>query len=397
MPMNRSSRLVGFTYVTLFVYSIASSVSITGPVMPLYVKSLGVSVIGWSVLVAALAVGMFLSEWVWGSLGDRTDRRLLMLLSVLALSGFSLLYTVHSLLPFFVVLQFATGALIVAIGPLTRSYISDESPGASMGLYVSLWWMFFLLGRVVGPLLGAYIAQTWAFEYSFWASSLISVLLAVFILVSFPREMHRRQAPKPNMLGSLKLVLGRRSARFLFLSALCMFMEFSLISSFLPLYAYGEIKMSTVAVGVLVSSVSGAQLVAMPLVGWLSDKFGRKRTALVGCLASSCLFLLYFAAGSGFQVLIVSIAIGLAFSGTALLLAMVPDVTPATMQATTMGVYGSFEDLGSITAPLLFGFVWSVFGPVYIFAATSIIEFMAVLLIHGIKQTTGKKAWNEVR
>jgi MFS family permease len=387
IQLNSRVRLLSFAYLTLLFYSIASTVSFNGPVMPLYVDSLGIGVIGWSVLVAVQAIGMFLAEWIWGSLSDRTDRRLLMLVSVLAMSVLSLLYSFRQLVPVFMVLEFLTGVLFVAIGPLSRSYVSDASPEKSIGLYASLWWMFFVLGRVVGPLLGSYIAQTWAFEYSFWATSLMSLLLAVFILVSFPSERARHQVPKADMVSTLKRVLSRRSAMLLFLSAAFIFTGRTLVSSFLPLYASQEIKMSTVDVGVLFASVSAAQLVTMPIVGWLSDRFGRRRTTVLGLIATSGLFLLYFLADTSYQVLAVSVAVGMGFSGTSLLLAIIPDVTPTAMQGATIGIYGSFEDLGVIVGPLLFGFVWSTIGPVYIFAAASITQLIGAVLVYRIKQT----------
>ncbi len=372
--------------MTLLFYSIASTVSFSGPVMPLYVDSLGITVIGWSVLVAVQAAGMFLAEWIWGNLSDRTDRRLLMLVSILAMSVLSPLYTLRSLLPVFIALQFFNGVLFVAIGPLTRSYVTEAAPAKSVGLYASLWWLFLVLGRVIGPLLGTYIAQTWAFEYSFWATSAISLLMAVFVLVSFPSERSRHQAHKGDMVGALRRVLSRRSAKLLFLSAALIFMGRTVTSSFLPLYASQQIKMSTVDVGVLFASVSAAQLVAMPIVGWLADKFGRSRTTVLGLLATSALFLLYFFADTSYLVLVVSIAVGIGFSGSALLLAMIPDVTPSAMQGATIGIYGSFEDLGIIVGPLLFGFVWSAFGPVYIFAASAITQLVGAVLVYGIKQ-----------
>lgn len=384
--MGSAIRRASAAYLTLMLYSVASTVSVSGPVMPLYVDSLGINIIGWSVLVAVQAVGMFVSEWVWGSLGDRTDRRLLMLVSLLSMSLLSVLYTFSQLIPFFIVLQFVTGVLFVAIGPLTRSYVSDASPQQSIGLYASLWWFFYALGRVIGPILGTFIAQAWSYAYAFWATSIISILLAAFVLISFPNEKRPHEQVKPSLVAGLKRVLSRRSARLLFLSTAFIFMGRALTSSYLPLYASQEIKMSTVDVGILFAAVSAAQLVAMPVVGWLSDRFGRKRTALVGLVVTSGLFLLYFLATTSYQVFVVSIAIGIGFSGTSLLLAMIPDVTPSTMQGTAIGIYGSFEDLGVIGAPLLYGLVWSVFGPVYIFAATSITQLIGALLVYGIKQ-----------
>lgn len=136
----------------------------------------------------------------------------------------------------------------------------------------------------------------------------------------------------------------------------------------------------------LLASVWGAQLVAMPLLGWLSDRFGRKRTAFLGFILSSCLFLLYFLAGNSYQLLMVSIAVGVGLSGTTLLLAMIPDVAPNTMYGTAVGIYGSFEDLGVIIGPLVFGFVWSTYGPVFIFAASAITQILGALLVFAIDQ-----------
>jgi MFS family permease len=385
--LNSNLRRVSPAYLTLLLWNVTWAVSVSGPVMPLYVESLGIGVIGWSALAAASAFGMFLLEWVWGSLGDRTDRRLLMVLSVLCMSVLFVLYTFHVLVPFFILLQLLTGAIGVIIGPTTRAYVSGESPKESIGLYASLWWAFHTLGRVVGPLVGTYIAEMWSFEYSFYASSVLSIILALVIMVSFPSDKKSQRTGSPHGLAcGLKFVLDRRSARFLFLSAVFAFMGISVIRSFLPLYASEQIKMSTVEVGVLLASVSGAQLLAMPFLGWLSDKFGRKRTALLGLILSSCLFLLYFFAGTSYQLLMVSIAVGVGLSGASLLLAMIPDVAPSTMYGTAVGIYGSFEDLGIIIGPLVFGFVWSAYGPVFIFAASAITQILGALLVFAIEQ-----------
>lgn len=363
------------------------AISITGPVLPLYVESLGIDVMGWSVLAAASSLGMFLLEWVWGSLCDRTDRRLLMIASVLCMSVFFALYTHHGLVPYFIVLQLVSGAVAVVIGPTTRSYVSDESPEKAVGLYASLWWAFHTLGRAIGPLLGTYIAQMWSFEYSFYASSVLSIILAFIILVTFPSDKKRRITESQESIAHhLKTVLNRRSAGYLFLSTMFAFMGLSVIRSFLPIYASEQIKMSTVDVGVLLASFSGAQLVSMPLLGFLSDRFGRKRTTILGFTLSACLFMLYFLAGTSSELLMISIAVGVGLAGTSLLLAMIPDVTPNTMHGTAVGIYGSFEDLGVIIGPLLFGFVWSIHGPVFIFAAAAITQILGALLVFAINE-----------
>ena len=247
--MSRNIRHVIPACLTLFLWDIARSTSNSGPVLPLYVESLGVGIIAWSMLAAAFSVGAFLLEWVWGSLCDRTDRRLLMILSVLCMSVLFVLYTRPGLVHFFIVLQLLSGAVGVIIGPTTRVYVSDKSTEKSIGLYTSLWWTFHTLGSMVGPLLGTYIAQTWSFEYSFYASSTISIILAFVIIASFPSDKRRQTSGNlQSFARGLKSVLRIRSARYLFLSATCSFMGIAVVRSFLPLYASERIKMSTVEV-----------------------------------------------------------------------------------------------------------------------------------------------------
>ena len=361
------------------------SVSLNGPIMPLYVQSLGIGPMEWGVLAAAWATGMFLLEWVWGSLSDTIDRRWLIVLSALSMSIICFLFTVRALIPLFVVVALLSGALGVAMGPTTRAYLADESPEQSMGLYASLWWASFMLGQVLGPIAGTYIAQASSFEYSFYASSILAVFLAFFVLWSFPVAAKRSgKKRETNLLSGMKLVFSLRSARLLFLSAVLVFISRSLIITFLPLYASSIIMMSKLQVGILSASISGTQLVSMPALGWLSDRFGRKRTAVISYTIAGLLFLLYFLAKTIYQVFLVSIAVGVSLSGLFLLLALVPTVASSGTYGKVIGTYGSCEDLGIIIGPIIYGFVWSSYGPIYMFAVCSLAQLLGAFLVLGI-------------
>ncbi len=74
-------------YLIIVIWTIGWTASINGPVMPLYVESLGIGIVGWGLLAASAALGMFVLEWVWGALYDRVDLRVLMISSVLIIVG----------------------------------------------------------------------------------------------------------------------------------------------------------------------------------------------------------------------------------------------------------------------------------------------------------------------
>jgi MFS family permease len=144
--------------------------------------------------------------------------------------------------------------------------------------------------------------------------------------------------------------------------------------------------MSTIQVGTLISTVAASELIAILFLGWVSDRFGRRPLVIVGFLLCSGSFLLYILAYTTLQIFFVSTAVGLGLSASLLLLSLVPDVTPKRMYGTVVGIYGSCEDLGIITGPLLYGLVWSAIGPVYIFVAASITQMLAAALVLAIRR-----------
>jgi len=372
-------------FVTLLLWNVSWSVAITGPVLPLYIKSLGIDIAGWSTLAATYALGLFLFEWMWGSLNERIDRKHLLIFSLLCMSGVFVLYARHGSFFFFLVLQLLSGAVGAAVGPTTRAAVSEESSSQSAGLFASVWWVFSSAGVIIGPLIGTYIAQSSSFEYSFYASSALSLLLVIVVLLSFPESHQLAERPR-SMIYGLNSTLRTHSARLLFLAAIFAFMGWSMVRTFLPLYASEQVGMSTVQIGTLISTVAASQLLAILFLGWVSDRFGRKLLAILGFLLCSGSFLLYLFANTALQVFLVSSAVGLGLSAPLLILSLVPDVTPKRMYGTVVGIYGSCEDLGIIMGPLVCGLVWSAIGPVYIFVAGSITQMVAAALVFAIRQ-----------
>jgi predicted MFS family arabinose efflux permease len=237
------------------------------------------------------------------------------------------------------------------------------------------------LGRTLGPLLGAFIAQVWSFQYSFYASTLLSLVTILLILISFPKKEPRRRS-SGNIFAGLTSALRVRSLVFLFMSALFAFMGVALIRSFLPLYASEQAGLSTLDVGILISATSAVQLIALPSFGWASDRVGRKLTILVGFAVASLAFLLFFLVRTPIQLTLVAlvVSVGLAASSL-LLLALVSEVASDRLYGTVVGVYGSFEDLGLILGPVIFGIIWNAYAPVLIFAAGAITQVFGALFL----------------
>ena len=133
--MDETLKKLSPVYAVLFLRNMAWSLTLNGPVMPLYARALGLDVANWGILAMALSAGLFM-EFVWGVVSDRVNKGYFILLALVLTSLIYPLYTVKALLPLFIVFQFLFGAIQVVIGLTTRLLIADDAQIGSSGFLI---------------------------------------------------------------------------------------------------------------------------------------------------------------------------------------------------------------------------------------------------------------------
>jgi len=122
------------------------------------------------------------------------------------------------------------------------------------------------------------------------------------------------------------------------------------------LYTYGKLfGLTGITLGVLTASFSIAQFFATPVLGSLSDKWGRK-PLLVISLAGTCISFLMFAEARSLIVLFAArILDGLTGGNVSVAQAMVADTANSENRAKRFGVLGSSLAFGFVIGPLIGG------------------------------------------
>ena len=129
---------------------------------------------------------------------------------------------------------------------------------------------------------------------------------------------------------------------------------FGIVIPFLPLYAE-KLQVNAWGVGVILSSYSLMQLLCAPLLGGLSDHYGRRPIIMLGLLGSSLSYAIYGCAAS-FALLLISRAVHGACAATvSTAQAYVADATTETERAHGMGMIGAAFGLGFVLGPALGG------------------------------------------
>jgi len=174
------------------------------------------------------------------------------------------------------------------------------------------------------------------------------------------------------MRRRLALVFG-----FVFIELL----GYSLILPLLPYYAetFGA---TLTAVGLLGTVNAFSQLLAAPVVGRLSDRYGR-RPLLIFSIGGTVISFVVLGFARSLWMIFVSRALDGIFGGNiALARAYITDVTDEKNRAPALGIIGAAFGLGFIIGPAMGGFL-SRYGfevPAFVAAAISLINLVAVIL-----------------
>ncbi|MFL7890942.1 MAG: MFS transporter [Anaerolineales bacterium] len=174
--------------------------------------------------------------------------------------------------------------------------------------------------------------------------------------------------------------MNNRKLITLFLIVFIDLLGFSIILPLLPFYAE-SFNATPTQIGFLVASYAAAQLVGAPLLGRLSDRFGRKPVLLISLTGTLIGFLILGFANSLWMLFLSRILDGFTGGNISVAQAYITDVTDESNRAKGLGLLGAAFGLGFIIGPAAGGLL-SVYGfalPAFVAAGFSMISILGVL------------------
>lgn len=154
---------------------------------------------------------------------------------------------------------------------------------------------------------------------------------------------------------------------------------FSLILPLLPYYAE-TFKANQTVTGILIASYALMQLIGAPILGRLSDRFGRRPVLLVSVFGTFLGFLLLGFANALWMLFASRILDGITGGNLSVAQAYISDVTDEKSRSKGLGMVGAAFGLGFIIGPVTGGLLsqWGYAVPAFAAAAISLINLILI-------------------
>lgn len=371
-----SRHALAFVFITVLVDMIGFGIVI--PVVPELIveltgEGLGRAAVygGWLLFVYAFM--QFFCAPLIGNLSDRFGRRPVLLLS---LTAFGLDYLLMGLAPTLLWL-FVGRFLAGAVGgsyATANAFIADvsapENRAKNFGLVGAAFGLGFIIGPVIGGLLGTYGARV-----PFFAAAALAGLNVLYGLVVLPETLPREQRRpfslgRANPLGALRemrrypVVFGLFGAVFLYQIAHDAHPSVWTYYTMLKFdWSVREVGYSLGFVGLMITLVQGG------LIRLVIPRIGEARAVYAGYLLLSLGFLGFAFAPTGALALACVVPWALGEIATPALRGIMANQVPDNAQGELMGAITSVRSVTAILAPLLltrlFGYFTSDAAPVY--------------------------------
>lgn len=135
------------------------------------------------------------------------------------------------------------------------------------------------------------------------------------------------------------------------------------VNTFLPIYLQEHLGYSPFSLGIYIALLHAMGTISQPVMGFLSDRLGRKAVLLPSYITLGILFILLSIAAPGLELGIVVGAIGLFFYTLMnVIIAAVMDVAGSKIQASSYGLASLVTQVAVFPTPMFAGFLIGKYG-----------------------------------
>jgi len=364
------------------------------PIIPLYAKDLGATVIEVGIISSSFMVVASLLAIPLGSTSDRLGRRRLAIVGSLLVASSSLLMTLATS-PTMIMLFYALAGLgLACYSPAVTAFVGDISRTDTLGKVYGTYTMVQQTAIAMGPAVGGVISGLLGFRNVFGLSGVVVLVgSAVGLLYFHGSSEARPKATRPSISKGFNALRRSTIVLMSWVSVFTISFMWGVSQTFLPIYAE-TVGVGVVLIGILFGVQSATNAIGRIPLGALFDRLGRKWVIMVVGVAFEALgtaLMVYFSAPVMLGILMVLIGFGMGVTQMAAS-ALISEASNQTTRGLGMGFYYTCFYGGMAVSPTALGLVISAFGFAPGFLAAAVVGLAAILIIIALTYRASSQA-----
>ncbi len=358
------------------------------PVMPVYLQSIGFSVLLIGILEGVAEATAGLSKGYFGNFSDKSGSRVPFVRWGYTLSALSKPLMAVFTFPVWVFFARTLDRLGKGVRTGARdAMLSDESTKENKGKVFGFHRALDTAGAAVGPFAALLFLFYYPAQYKWLFVIAVVPGIAAIALTFLLKDKHSNSVSKrsPGFFAFLSY-WGKSSKRYkLLVAGLLAFTLFNSSDAFLLLSVKSKGFSDTYMIGVYIFYNLVYALLSFP-AGILADRIGLERTLIAGLAVFSLVYsLMGFAAVSWQFIVLFGMYAIYASASEGISKALISNIAEKDKTATAIGFYTSFASICTMLASSLAGLIWYSFGMKAMFIISGV-GVMAVVIYLSLVQ-----------
>lgn len=372
------------------VFVTAIGMSQLAPVLPLYIKQLGVNDIAkieqWSGIAFGVTfiVSAIFSP-IWGHAADKFGRKPMLLRASLGMSivifSMGFVHNIYQLVGLRL-LQGVISGYITACTTLIATQTDKEHAGWALGTLSTA----HIAGSLLGPMVGGYLEVAIGLQSVFFIVGALLMIAFITTLIFVKEQFTPTDKKTLNTREVWRVIPSPDLTITIFVTSFILQLALYSIEPIMTLYV-GQLAKNTTHValisGIAFSASGLASILAAPRLGRLADNIGCQKVMLVALVVSGIIFIPQAFVRNPWQLMIFRFMLGIATAGLLPSInALIKLSTPDSLTGRVFGFNISAQYLGIFSGSILGGQVAAHFGIQNVFFITSMLLLINAIWVY---------------
>jgi len=367
--------------------AILSSTMSKNPVLNPFAVSLGTPTDLLGIIAAASTIPGILISLPAASLSDVFGRKKILIFATFIFASAPFLYLGITQWWQLALVRFYHGFATAMFIPVAEATIVERFPDKK-GERISAFNSATYIGRGIAPFLGGSILFITSYSFHTLYIAVATAGITTFIIATLllaenktnnninTQPVKAKIATRKILQGWLKIAHNKSAVIVSFIQA-CQYYVYGVVEFYLVQYMIEIANINAIAVSIIIGTQIISLITLRPILGRLSDKYGRRLPIILGCTISAILLFLIPSTTQFPILLALSIGYGIGFalviSSTTPLMC---ELTPTNLIGTSMGFLSTTMDIGQTLGPIISGIILST-----VLAYTGLFTSLTILLI----------------